>query len=142
MWLCTARPLYVFSRNRQLMNPLMSTAYCYRAYFQRIRLALASNSQGKHIHAIWSDFGEEMARVQGAVVVQRPDVTKVSDSIAPARTLDFVSTLQSYFPIFIASLLPRYGVGRCNYYHMSAKCVLNIDSCGFLRDRRYFCDVM
>jgi len=63
--------------------------------------------QGKHIFLDeWLDFGEEMARIEGAVVVRRPDLT-APDKIAPAKTLDFVKTLQAYFTIFKGSLLPR-----------------------------------
>lgn len=66
--------------------------------------------QGKHIHSAWTDFGEEMSRVQGAVVVRRPDIAKEPGMIAPAKSLDFVKTLQSYFRTFKRSLLPtRYG---------------------------------
>ena len=54
----------------------------------------------------WSDFGEEMARVKGAVVVRRPDLI-APDNIAPANSLDFAKTLQSYFVIFRDSLFPR-----------------------------------
>lgn len=47
-----------------------------------------------------------MAHVKGAVVVRRPDLIS-PDKIAPANTLDFGNTLQSYFAIFKSSLLPR-----------------------------------
>lgn len=67
-------------------------------------------SQGKHIHTEWADLAEEMSRVQGAVVVRRPDLVTVPGNIAPAVSLDFVKTLQSYFGIFESSLFPtRYG---------------------------------
>lgn len=67
------------------------------------------NSQGKHLHAVWADFGEEMARVEGAVVVRRPGFAETPDRIAPAHTLDYATTLRSYFAIFRSSLLPRFG---------------------------------
>lgn len=58
------------------------------------------------MHGEWADFGEEMSRVQGAVVVRRPDLTQVPGMLAPANNLDFVQTLQSYFTIFNNSLFP------------------------------------
>lgn len=51
-----------------------------------------------------------MATVEGAVVVRRPGIAETSDRIQPAHTLDFVTTLQSYFEVFRSSLLPRYGL--------------------------------
>lgn len=68
--------------------------------------------QGKHIHQVLDDFGEEMAHVEGAVVVRRPDLIDVdstSSMLAPAGKLDFARTLMSYFPLFKSSLCPRYG---------------------------------
>lgn len=70
-----------------------------------------TSNQGKHILEEWADLGEEMSRVQGAVVVRRPDLIDVSSTpplLAPASDLDFVRTLQSYFPLFQSSLFPRY----------------------------------
>lgn len=58
------------------------------------------------MHTEWADFGEEMSHVQGAVVVRRPDLTQVPGVLAPANSLDFVQTLQSYFTIFKSSLFP------------------------------------
>lgn len=68
--------------------------------------------QGKHIHTVWADLAEEMSRVQGAVVVRRPDLTKALGILAPANSLDFVKTLQSYFTIFKESLFPIRCVRR------------------------------
>lgn len=62
--------------------------------------------QGMHMHDEWDDFGEEMSRVQGAVVVRRPGLTQIPGMLAPANSLDFVQTLQSYFTIFKNSLFP------------------------------------
>ena len=59
--------------------------------------------------------------MKGAVVVRRPGLTNVSDNIAPAHTLDFVTTLQSYFAIFSAALLPTYGKSRCNNYRQQLR---------------------
>lgn len=68
--------------------------------------------QGKHFHADWTDMGEEMAHVRGAVVVRRPDLIQLPGMLEPASNLDFVKTLQSYFAIFKSSLFPiRYGTG-------------------------------
>lgn len=62
--------------------------------------------QGKHIHTYrGGDLGEEMSHVQGAVVVRRPDLTQEIGKLAPAHRLDFVKTLQSYFPTSRDSLL-------------------------------------
>lgn len=48
-----------------------------------------------------------MSRIQGAVVVRRPDLlTQAAGMLAPANSLDFVQTLQSYFTIFKSSLFP------------------------------------
>lgn len=47
-----------------------------------------------------------MSRVQGAVVIRRPDLI-LSDRIAPANTLDYAKILESYFAIFEGSLFPR-----------------------------------
>eukprot|EP00752_Nemacystus_decipiens_P013073 g11562.t1 len=66
--------------------------------------------EGQHILEEWADLGEEMSHVQGAVVVRRPDLIDVSSTpslLAPASDLDFVKTLQSYFPLFQSSLFPR-----------------------------------
>lgn len=74
--------------------------------------------QGKHIHEEWADLGEEMSHIQGAVVVRRPDLIDVSSSspslLAPASGLDFVKTLQSYFPRFRNSLFSRYDGRYCS----------------------------
>lgn len=48
-----------------------------------------------------------MARVEGVVVVRRPSLAEAPERIAPANSLDFVSTLKSYFDIFTNSLLPK-----------------------------------
>eukprot|EP00903_Cladosiphon_okamuranus_P010588 g10012.t1 len=69
-------------------------------------------AEGKHVHPVWADFGEEMRTVEGATVVRRPGVVETADRIAPAHTLDFVTTLQSYFEIFRGSLLPRLYTDR------------------------------
>lgn len=62
------------------------------------------------MHIEWTDFGEEMSRVQGAVVITRPDLAV---NIGPADHLDFVKVFQSYFTIFKTSLFPiRYGPRR------------------------------
>lgn len=51
-----------------------------------------------------------MSHVQGAVVVRRPELVELPGMLAPANSLDFVKTLESYFPIFKGSLFPiRYG---------------------------------
>lgn len=50
-----------------------------------------------------------MSHVQGAVVVRRPDLAQEIGRLTPARGLDFVETLQSYFPTSRGSLL-RYAV--------------------------------
>lgn len=64
--------------------------------------------QGKHIHTYsGGDLGEEMSHVWGAVVVRRPDLAEAAGALAPAHALDFVKTLQSYFPTSRDSLL-RY----------------------------------
>lgn len=49
-----------------------------------------------------------MSHVDGAVVVLRPDLTNSSGKLAPAGSLDYAKTLQSYFSMFKTSLLPRY----------------------------------
>lgn len=53
-----------------------------------------------------------MSHVQGAVVVRRQDLTQASGNLAPAHGLDFVKTLQSYFPTSRDSLL------RCVAYFL------------------------
>ncbi|CAB1118780.1 unnamed protein product [Ectocarpus sp. CCAP 1310/34] len=64
--------------------------------------------QGIHLHTYQGgDLGEEMSHIQGAVVVRRPDLTREPGSLAPAPDMDFVKTLQSYFPISQGSLLRR-----------------------------------
>lgn len=69
-----------------------------------------SHLQGKEIHADWIDLGQEMCRVQGAVVVRRPIL---ASNIAPANTLEFVKTFQAYCGIFKSSLFPtRYDTVR------------------------------
>ena len=65
------------------------------------------------MHKAWTDIGEEMSRVRGAVVVRRPDLIQDPGMLAPANSLDFVQTLQSYFTIFKSSLFP----GRCDRSH-------------------------
>ncbi|CAB1118776.1 unnamed protein product [Ectocarpus sp. CCAP 1310/34] len=61
---------------------------------------------GVHTHTYrGGDLGEEMSHVQGAVVVRRPDLAQAPESVAPAQNVDFVKTLQSYFPISQSSLL-------------------------------------
>lgn len=64
--------------------------------------------QGKRQVAESDDLGEVMSHVEGAVVVLRPDLTNTSDKLAPAGSLDYARTLQSYFPLFKTSLLPGY----------------------------------
>lgn len=59
------------------------------------------------MHTIFADLGEEMARVRGAVVVRRPDLTQNENLLTGENKLDFVKTLQSYFTVFRDSLLPR-----------------------------------
>ncbi|CAB1100997.1 unnamed protein product [Ectocarpus sp. CCAP 1310/34] len=57
------------------------------------------------------DLAEEMSHVDGAVVVRRPELIDVESSptrlLSPANSLDYVKTLQSYFPIFKESLFSR-----------------------------------
>ncbi|CAM9911010.1 unnamed protein product [Ectocarpus fasciculatus] len=63
---------------------------------------------GVHTHTYREgDLGEEMSHIQGAVVVRRPDLARAPGSLAPAHDVDFVKTLQSYFPISQSSLLRR-----------------------------------
>lgn len=88
--------------SRDRVNDARSAAVCFGAFYL---------NQGKHILEEWADLGEEMSHVEGAVVVRRPDLIDVGSSpslLAPAGDLDFVKTLQSYFPIFQSSLFPRY----------------------------------
>lgn len=59
------------------------------------------------MHTEHADLGDNMSRVQGAVVVRRPELTRNSSMPAAANKLDFTKTLQSYFPFFRNSLLPR-----------------------------------
>lgn len=59
------------------------------------------------MHNLWSDLGEEMSHVQGAVVVRRPELAALPGMLAPANSLDFVKTLESYFSIFKTSLFPH-----------------------------------
>jgi len=69
--------------------------------------------QGRHIHQPFDDFGQEMAHVDGAVVVRRPDLIGADSSLlAPADNLDFAATLMPYFPLFRSSLCPRYDFWR------------------------------
>ncbi|CAM9609592.1 unnamed protein product, partial [Ectocarpus sp. 4 AP-2014] len=67
--------------------------------------------QGEHILEEWMDLAEEMSHVDGAVVVRRPELIDVESSptrlLSPANSLDYVKTLQSYFPIFKDSLFSR-----------------------------------
>ncbi|CAM9194828.1 unnamed protein product, partial [Ectocarpus sp. 8 AP-2014] len=64
--------------------------------------------EGNRIHEEWMDIGEEMSRVDGAAVVRRPELIDAGSSptplLSPVNTLDYVKTLQSYFPIFRDSL--------------------------------------
>ncbi|CAM9436075.1 unnamed protein product, partial [Hapterophycus canaliculatus] len=62
--------------------------------------------KGKHLHTGSTDMAEEMSHVQGAVVVRRPDLAKFSGMVAPANSLDFAKTLQSYFGLFQRILFP------------------------------------
>eukprot|EP00903_Cladosiphon_okamuranus_P015446 g14266.t1 len=82
----------------------------------KLQLAVSAEScqsegeccRGKHIHTYrGGDLGEEMSHIRGAVVVRRPDLTEAAGSLAPAHDLDFVRTLQSYFPTSRDSLLSR-----------------------------------
>ncbi|CAM9240764.1 unnamed protein product [Ectocarpus sp. 12 AP-2014] len=65
--------------------------------------------EGNRIHEEWMDIGEEMSRVDGAAVVRRPELIDVGSSptplLSPVNSLDYVKTLQSYFPIFRDSLM-------------------------------------
>ena len=54
-----------------------------------------------------------MSRIQGAVVVRRPDIAKGSS--APVNSLDFAKTLQSYFTTFKSSLFPTRYVQGCTF---------------------------
>ncbi|CAM9867121.1 unnamed protein product [Pylaiella littoralis] len=63
--------------------------------------------KGEHFHEEWSDLGEEMSHVQGAVVVRRSELSALPGTLAPAISLDFVKTLESYFAIFRSSLFPH-----------------------------------
>lgn len=59
-----------------------------------------------HLHTYEGlDLGEEMSRVEGAIVVRRPDLTQDLSLLAPAHGLDFAATLQTYFPTSEHSLL-------------------------------------
>lgn len=50
-----------------------------------------------------------MSRVEGVVVVRRPDLGP--RMLAPANSFDFVKTWRSYFAIFKSSLFPiRYSI--------------------------------
>ncbi|CAN0001623.1 unnamed protein product, partial [Ectocarpus sp. 6 AP-2014] len=64
--------------------------------------------EGNRIHEEWMDIGEEMSRVDGAAVVRRPELIDTGSSpnplLSPVNSLDYVKTLQSYFPIFRDSL--------------------------------------
>lgn len=62
--------------------------------------------QGKHMPADSIYFGLAMSEVDGAAVLPRPGLTNL-DKIWPANSLDFVKTLQAYFPLFRSSLLAR-----------------------------------
>lgn len=66
--------------------------------------------QGKHVHAPWADLAEEMSRVEGAVVVRRPDLAKAHGMLAPDVNINYTKTLQSYMEIFNRFLFP----GRCD----------------------------
>ncbi|CAM9442082.1 unnamed protein product [Ectocarpus fasciculatus] len=74
----------------------------------RLRCPSPRCCQGFHVHTYdGGDLGEEMSHIQGAVVVRRPDLVREPASLAPAHDMDFVRTLQSYFPISQSSLLRR-----------------------------------
>lgn len=50
-----------------------------------------------------------MSRVEGAVIVRRPDLAKAHGMLEPAVNANYVKTLQSYFEIFKIFLFPsRY----------------------------------
>lgn len=59
------------------------------------------------MHADFADPGEEMARVRGAVVVSRSDLTQTPNLLSPVKKLYFAKTLQSYSPISKGSIFPR-----------------------------------
>lgn len=86
---------------------MISSINCMLHYFYCF--ATTNTTQGKHIHELWSDLGEEMSHVQGAVVVRRPDLAATPGILAPANNLDFDKTLSSYASTFEGSLFPyRY----------------------------------
>lgn len=65
--------------------------------------------QGLHKLEDWADLGEEMSHVQGAVVIRRPDLVDAdspSSLLAPAKSVNYVPTLQSYFYLFKSSFIP------------------------------------
>lgn len=68
--------------------------------------------QGNRIHEEWMEIGEEMSRVDGAAVVRRPELIDVGSSptplLSPVNSLDYVKTLQSYFPLFRDSMFSRF----------------------------------
>lgn len=78
------------------------------------------------MHTDFTDLAEEASDVEGAVVQRRPPLTETlhdreaSAATWPVNSLDFVKTLQSYFPIFRGSLFPRYvappSPSTCSYH--------------------------
>lgn len=62
--------------------------------------------QGKHAPEESTYFGLAMSEVDGAAVLPRPGLTNLN-RLWPANSLDFVKTLQAYFPLFWSSLLAR-----------------------------------
>lgn len=66
-----------------------------------------NTSQGNHLLSKRDDLAEVVSHVEGAVVVTRPDLTRDSDMPMADNKLDYSKTLESYFPLFRSSLLPR-----------------------------------
>lgn len=58
------------------------------------------------MHKDFTNLADEMSRVEGAVVLRRPELLHKAGALGPAHSLDFVETLRSYFPIFKRSLFP------------------------------------
>ncbi|CAN0407357.1 unnamed protein product [Ascophyllum nodosum] len=64
--------------------------------------------EGIHLHKDFADYGHEMSQIEGAVVVQRPNLCGSNgDGVWPSKDLDFVKTLRSYFPLFKSTLFAR-----------------------------------
>ncbi|CAM9541960.1 unnamed protein product, partial [Ascophyllum nodosum] len=60
------------------------------------------------LHKDFTDYGHEMSQIEGAVVVQRPNLCGSNgDGVWPSKDLDFVRTLQAYFPLFKSTLFAR-----------------------------------